>query len=127
MNMNITMFMVFLSENFTLHCNELEECITGTDYFSTADLLLGKWEFSSSLKDYAASVAIRGALMSWLLAKQPKGSFSPLSKPQCWTKERTNADNENQWRNLLNDSMEEFVIAQNTRTVRTTKFAISRT
>lgn len=61
-NMPVSLFNLFLHENYNAHYSQLPNVVSVASFLSDADLFLGTWDSYHKLDIYSTSVAMRGVL-----------------------------------------------------------------
>ncbi|KAI9092708.1 Rad17 cell cycle checkpoint protein-domain-containing protein [Phlyctochytrium arcticum] len=119
-NLGAASYQTFLHENCALYYTDIDEMVTASSYLSSADLLLGRWQYQSSLASYAASITTRGLQFAHVhpVPAQPFGSRH-LYKPAMFSALRKCRDTSSMISNIESEWLQAAILKKDRHVMQT--------
>ena len=93
-------FSLYLNQNYTNHCINLDEVVSISAYLSISDILNSSYVYRSLFDEYSSSIAMRGVLFSLNHAANLPKYFKAFMKSENWASEKKRLDYELQWKEV---------------------------
>lgn len=106
LQMEHSSFSLFLNQNYTNHCQTIQEAASIAEYLSISDEL-SSWDQSGLNGKYASSVAIRGTMSSWdssINEEKVHRGFQAFAKTGYWDSERKRQENSSNWSQMARET-----------------------